>query len=108
MWSVFTAFPEAAKEEMLSVFVSWCAETRIKGKQGEGKKPHQGVEAITIGSLEWNDDRNRKLMVKAFRQGLKLYNFEWDHSMIGTWTDPVPATVRFRRGKVFQFFIRFN
>jgi len=35
-------------------------------------------------------------------------DFEWDEGMIGTWTDPVTATVRFSRRKSFQFFVRFN
>jgi RHS repeat-associated protein len=34
---------EAAKEEMLSSFVPWCAETGIGARTSEGKKPHQGV-----------------------------------------------------------------
>ena len=32
----------AAKEEMLSSFAPWCAETRISASEGESQKPHQG------------------------------------------------------------------
>lgn len=40
---MLTPFPTAAKEEMLSGFTPWCAETRISTSALKGKKPHQGV-----------------------------------------------------------------
>ena len=66
------------------------------------------VQAISIGSLVWNDDRNRREMMKAFREGLKPYYLEWKHGVIGTWSDPIEASIEFKQGRPFRFFIRFN
>jgi hypothetical protein len=41
----------AAKEEMLSSFAQWCAQTRISTNECEGEKPHQGVSAQKSASF---------------------------------------------------------
>jgi hypothetical protein len=47
----------AAKEEMLSSFAPWCAETCIGASAGESKKPHQGFAGqnlILHRGMEWS------------------------------------------------------
>ncbi len=59
----------AAKEEMLSTFAPWCAETCISASAGENQKPHQGFagqnlilrqgmewskSTLALGLLEWS------------------------------------------------------
>jgi hypothetical protein len=47
----------AAKEEMLSSFASWCAETCISASEGESQKPHQGFAGqnpVLHRGIEWS------------------------------------------------------
>jgi hypothetical protein len=66
------------------------------------------VESISIGSLVLEHEHDSKDLMKAFGQGLKLYDFEWLDGVVGNWGNPIPGCVEFRRGRPFRFFIRFG
>ena len=50
-------FTTAAKEEMLSAFAPWCAETRIGDDEDKGEKSHQGFFGKTALSpgIAWSN-----------------------------------------------------
>jgi RHS repeat-associated protein len=106
---VLAAFPTAAKEEMLSAFGPWCAETCIDDDEDKGEKSHQGFFGKTALSpgITWSNsttalglrglaalDRIRSRCTGKERDtesGLDNFDFRYYSSSMGRFMKPDDA-----------------